>query len=71
MPLHELVDRLEATYLQWRFEDRGSALEGSLHHQLVRLVDEVGRRRRRALTGRCVCEVCFAIRTSFDLDELL
>jgi hypothetical protein len=65
MPLHELVDTLESTYLLWRFEDRNSALEGSLAIYYQRLVQELSRRRRRRLSVSCTCQLCWSYAEAF------
>jgi hypothetical protein len=71
LPLHDLVDRLEATYLLWRFEDRHSALEGSLAVELDRLIHEVRRRRTKRLATGCTCQICWDFARAFDQSELL
>jgi hypothetical protein len=70
MPLHALIDLLEVIYLEWRFSDRDSALEGSLGRYFERIAVEVDRRRRRALTGSCTCQTCMEIRLGWTPDEL-
>jgi hypothetical protein len=65
MPLHQLIDLLEVTYLAWRFEDRDSALEGVHHVAFVRVANEVDRRRRRLLVGSCTCSTCFELRAGW------
>jgi hypothetical protein len=65
LPLHELVDLVEGVYLSWRFSDRHSALEGAQAIYFSQLMAEVDRRRRRALTGSCTCELCFAVVEGF------
>jgi hypothetical protein len=61
LPMHALVDVVELLYVEWRFSGRHSALEGSAAVQFHRAAAELDRRRRRALVGRCTCEVCCRI----------
>lgn len=65
MPLHELIELLESVYLAWRFSDQHSALEGSTAAYFSRIAAEVDRRKRRAITGRCTCALCFAVVEGF------
>ena len=69
MPLHELVDHLEATWLLWRFSGTESALEGSLGAAFWRVACEVDRRRRRAITGSCTCMLCCQLAWNFEEQE--
>lgn len=62
MPTHALLDLLETVYLEWRFCDRKSALEGSLAHYFRTIAFEVDRRRRRDLVGSCTCSTCMELR---------
>jgi hypothetical protein len=62
LPVHELLDILEAVYIEWRFSTRDTALEGHLGAYFRRVADEVDRRRRRGLVGSCTCMVCFELR---------
>jgi hypothetical protein len=70
LPLHALLDLAEATYLLWRFEDRNSALEGSLAVYCDRIFQEVNRRRRRAISSSCTCEVCWLFSAAFAEEQL-
>lgn len=65
MPLHALLDHLEVTYLEWRFSDSETALEGRTRAYFQRVAEEVDRRRRRLLVGSCTCQTCMELRASW------
>lgn len=68
LPIHALIDLVELLYVEWRFSDRDTALEGTMAAAFQRAAHELDRRRQRLLRGKCTCAVCFAFvqQLSFD-----
>lgn len=69
LPTHELLDRLEGAWVDWRFSSPHSALEGAASAALGMLTAELDRRRRRSLVTGCTCAICWEAVMGSELQE--